>query len=117
MVYQCYIVNIFVLFKSNEELKLFVNYMNLKHVKFACETKDLNNFSFLDVNITKKNKQFVTLIFRKAAFSGVFTNYDSSFSDTYKIHLVHTLVLVFQNSIQYGKCSYRSRTPKEYFQM
>ena len=83
MVYQCYVVNIFVLFKSNEELKLFVNYMNLKHVKFASETKDSNNFSFLDVNITKKkNKRFVTSIFGKATFSGVYTNYNSFFSDT-----------------------------------
>ena len=44
--------------------------MNSKHknIKFTFETEDSNNFSFLDV------KRFVTSIFRKATFSGVFTN-------------------------------------------
>ena len=40
-------------------------------------------------------KRFVTLIFRKATFSGVFTNYDSFNFDTYKIGLVHTLLFQF----------------------
>ena len=91
VVYRRYVVDIFVLFKSKEHLKLFVNYMNSKHrnIKFTFETEDSNNFSFLDVKITRQNKRFVTSIFRKATFSGVFTNYDSFISDTYKIGLVH----------------------------
>ena len=94
VVYKRYVDDIFVLFKSKEHLKLFVNYMNSKHrnIKFTFETEDSNNFSFLDVKITRQNKRFVTSIFRKATFSGVFTNYDSFISDTYKIGLVHTLL-------------------------
>ena len=96
-VYRRYVDDIFVLFKSKEHLKLFVNYMNSKHknIKFTFETEDSNNFSFLDVKITRKNKRFVTSIFRKATFSGVFTNYDSFIFDTYKIGLVHTLLFRF----------------------
>ena len=84
MVYKLCVDNIFVLFKSKEHLKFFVNYMNSKHrnIKFTFETEDSNNFSFLDVKITRQNKRFVTSIFRKATFSGVFTNYDSFISDT-----------------------------------
>ena len=80
-------LTIFVLFKSKEHLKLFVNYMNSKHsnIKFTFETEDPNNFSFLDVKITQKNKRFVTSIFGKDSLSGVFTNYDSFIFDTYKI--------------------------------
>ena len=65
--------------------------MNSKHrnIKFTFETEHSNNFSFLDDKITQQNKQFLTSIFRKATFSGVFTNYDSFISDTYKIGLVH----------------------------
>ena len=87
MVYRRYVDDIFVLFKSKEHLKLFVNYMNSKHsnIKFTFETEDLNNFSFLDVKITQKNKRFVTSIFGKTSLSGVFTNYDSFIFDTYKI--------------------------------
>ena len=71
--------------------------MNSKHknIKFTFETEDSNNFSFLDVKITRKNKRFVTSIFRKTTFSGVFTNYDSFILDTYKIGLVHTLLFRF----------------------
>ena len=76
VVYRRYVDNIFVLSKSKEYLKLFFNYINLKHknIKFTFETEDSNNFSFLDVQITGKNKWFVTSTFRKATFSGVFTN-------------------------------------------
>ena len=89
--------DIFVLFKSREHLKLFVNYMNSKHrnIKFTFETEDSNNFSFSDVKITRKNKRFVTSIFRKATFSGVYTNYDSFILETYKIGLVHMLLFWF----------------------
>ena len=68
--------------------------MNSKHsnIKFAFETEDCNNFSFLDVKITLQNKRFLASIFRKATFSGVFTNYDRFISDNYKVGLVHTLL-------------------------
>ena len=58
VVYKRYVDDIFVLFKSKEHLKLFVNYMNSKHknIKFAFETEDLNSFSFLHVKITCNNK-------------------------------------------------------------
>ena len=63
-----------------------------KNIKFTFETEDSNNFSFLDVKITRKNKRFVTSIFRRATSSGVYTNYDSFILETYKIGLVHTLL-------------------------
>ena len=111
VVYRRYIDDIYVLFKSTEHLKHFVNHINSKHktIKFTFKTKDSNNFSFLDVKITLRNKRFVASIFRKATFSGVFTNYDR-FSP-------HASVLVFQYSFLYGKFSYRSRTPEKYFEM
>ena len=107
------------MFKSKEHLKPFINCMNSKHknIKFTFETEDSNNFSFLDVKITHKSKRFVTSIFHKATFSGVFTNYDSFVFDTCKISLVHTPIPVFQNLFQYGKFSDRSTTPWKYFQM
>ena len=71
--------------------------MNSKHkyITFTFETENSNNFSFLDVKITCKNKRFVTLIFRKATSSGLFTNYDIFIFDTYKLDLVHTLLFQF----------------------
>ena len=71
--------------------------MNLKHknIKFTFKTEDSNSFSFLDMKITRKHKRFVTSIFRKATFSGVFINYDSFIFYTNKIGLVHTLLFRF----------------------
>ena len=71
--------------------------MNSKHknIKFTFETEDSNNFSFLYVKITRKNKRFVTSIFRKATFSGVYTNYDCFILETCKTGLVHTLLFRF----------------------
>ena len=73
VVYRRYVNDLFVLFKSKEHLKLFVNYMNSKHrnIKFTFETEDSNTFSILDVKNTRRNKRFVTSIFRKTTFSGV----------------------------------------------
>ena len=44
----------------------------------------------------KKQKRFVTSIFHKATFSGVFTNYDSFIFDTCKIGLFSQYTLLFQ---------------------
>ena len=63
--------------------------------KFTFETEDSNNFSLLDVKITHKNKRFVTSIFRKATFRGLFTNSHSFIFDTHKIGLLHTLLFRF----------------------
>ena len=106
-VYRRYVNNIFILFKSKEYLKLFVDY-----IKFTFEIEGSNNSSFLDVKITLKTKSFVTSIFCKATFSGVLFFY------TYKMGLVLTLLFQFFK-ICSGMENFlpRSRTPEKYFQM
>ena len=88
-----FVDDIFVMFKFEENLKLFVSYMNLKHkyAKFTFEAEDLIFFIF-DIKITHKIKRFVTSIFSKATLSGVFTNYDSVIFDIYKVGLVQTIL-------------------------
>ena len=56
--YTHYVGEIFVLFKSKENFKIFVNYVNTKNknIKFTFEAEDLNSLSFLDIRITRKNK-------------------------------------------------------------
>ena len=67
VVYRRYIDNIFVLFKSKEHVKLFVNYMNSKNknIKFTFETEDSNNFSFLDVKLPAKTNGLLLQFFAK----------------------------------------------------
>ena len=49
-------------------------------------------FSFLDVKICRENDRFTTSIYRKPAFSGVFTHFDSFIPTSYKHGLVNTLI-------------------------
>ena len=99
--YRHYIADIFVLLKYKEHLKLFANYMDSKHknITFTFKTEDSNNFSFLNVKITRKSKQFVISIFHTATFGRVFTNYDNFIFDTYKIGLVHMVRFQFSKFI------------------
>ena len=74
--------------------------MNTRHktLKFTFDFEQNNSFSFLDVEITRGSNGFSTSVFRKATFSGVFTNFDSlSFSLTKQILFSHYSldVLVF----------------------
>ena len=93
-VFKRYVDDIFVMFLCQSHLKDFVNYMNTKHpnIKFTSEFEQNDFFSFLDVKITRSNNQLVTSVFRKATFSGAFTNFKSFMPVTYKFGLVHTLL-------------------------
>ena len=93
-VFKRYVDDIFVMFLCQSHLKDFVNYMNTKHpnIKFTPEFEQNDFFSFLDVKITRNNNQLITSVFRKATFSGVFTNFKSFMPVTYKFGLVHTLL-------------------------
>ena len=123
VVYRHHVDEIFVLFKSKDQLKLLVNYMNSKHknTKFTFEGEGLNNFASLDVKITRKKKRFFASIFHKAIFSRIYTNYDTK-NHVYFWYLQgrfssHAFVLAFQNFLEYEKSSHESRIAKKYFQM
>ena len=53
--------------------------MNTKHpnIKFTFQHRHNNTFSFLDVKIYCENNKSTTSVYRKATFSGVFTNFKS----------------------------------------
>ena len=93
-VFKRYVDDIFVMFLCQSHLKDFVNYMNTKHpnIKFTSECEENDFFSFLDVKITRRNNHLITSVFRKATFSGVFTNFKSFMPVTYKFGLVYTLL-------------------------
>ena len=93
-VFKRYVDDIFIMFHCQSHLKDFVNYMNTKHpnIKFTSGFEENDFFSFLDVKITRRNNQLVTSVFRKATFSGVFTNFKSFMPVAYKFGLVYTLL-------------------------
>ena len=89
-----YVDDTFCLFKTLDEAHLFLNYLNSKHpnIKFTCETEQNNQLSFLDINIIKKDDLFLTTIYRKKTFTGLYTKWDSFTPRKYKINLINTLL-------------------------
>ena len=92
-IYRRYVDDIFVTFKSYEQLKKF-EYMNTKHanIKFTFEYEHNNSFSFLDVKICRENNKLIASVYRKRTFSGVFINLKSFIPTVYKFGLVYTLL-------------------------
>ena len=92
--YRRYMDDIFVLFNKPEHAQFFLEYMNKKHknMKFSIETEMNGSLSFLDVKIFRENDKFVTSVFTKETFSGVYTNVISFIPLEYKFGLVHTLL-------------------------
>ena len=82
------------MFPCQSRLNDFMNYMNTKHqiIKLTSEFEKNDSFSFSYVKVTRSKNQLVTSVFRKATFNGVFINFKSFMSVTYKFGLVYTFL-------------------------
>ena len=82
------------LFKRPEHVNPFVDYMNSKHknINFSFETEKDGQMSFLDDNVFPENGTFVTNVYRKEIFTGVYTNLSSFIPLEHKFGLVYTLL-------------------------
>ena len=60
-------------------------------MSFSHEVERDGKLSFLDVNVFREEEQFVTNLYRKPSFSGIYTHHESFLSGTYKFCLVDTL--------------------------
>ena len=94
VIYRRYVDDTFLLFRSKHHIEKFRNYLNRQHknIKFNSETENENSISFLDIKITKDNNKFMTSVYHKPTFSGVFTNFESFISKSYKYNLLFTLL-------------------------
>ena len=76
MFYKRYVDKIFGLFKGPERVKPFADYMNSKHINiFSFKTEKNDQMSFLDVKVFRENGKFMTNVYRKETFSGVYINF------------------------------------------
>ena len=92
--YKRYVDDIFVLLPNSSCLEQFKSFMNEQHtnMNFTSESELDNALPFLDVNVSRLNGHFVTSVYRKPTFSGVYTNFSSYIPMTYKLSLVSTLL-------------------------
>ena len=70
MYYRRYVDDSFLMFKSEDQITLFQDYLNNKHpnIKFSCECENNRNLPFLDCLLTRKNDKFETFTYRKEIF-------------------------------------------------
>ena len=61
-------------------------------MNFTFEQEKNGKLSFLDVEVSRDGNTFVTSVYRKPTFSGVYTHFDSFLPSTYKIGMIYTLV-------------------------
>ena len=92
--YRRYVDDIFVLLSSLDQAEKFKKYLSSKHpnINFSLEKENEGRFSFLDVNIFREKGKFVTNVYRKKTFSGVYTNFDTFIPETYKTGLIKSLL-------------------------
>ena len=57
-------------------------YLNTYHsnMSFSFEQEINDKLSFLDVELSRQQGKFVTTVYRKSTFSGVYTHFDSFFA-------------------------------------
>ena len=94
IVYRWFVDDTLLLLRSKDHVEKFRSYLNKEHknVKFTSETGENGSLSFIDIKISRKNNKFVTSVYRKPTFCGVFTNFESFIPDTYKRGLIETLL-------------------------
>ena len=77
----------------------FLNFLNSQHpcIKFTYEVETDNTLPFLDINICRSNGSFLTSVYHKPLFTGLFTNFESFLPITYKKGLIYSLVFRYFN--------------------
>ena len=92
--YRRYADDIILLFKSNDHLEYFQDFLNFCHsnMSFSMETEKENKLSFLDVEVIREQGKFTTTVYRKPTFSDVYSNFGSFLPSVYKFSMLYTLV-------------------------
>ena len=77
--YRRYGYDVFVLFRSHDHLIKFRDYLNKWHpnMKFSFEEDKNGKWSFLDAEVSQVGNKFVTTVYRKPTFNGVYVHFDS----------------------------------------
>ena len=88
--------DVFVLFKNLDQAEKFKDYLNKKHknIYFSLEVEENNKLPFLDVNVfrSEQSNMFMTSLYRKPTFSGMYTNFKSFMATKYKYSLISSLL-------------------------
>ena len=92
--YQRYVDDCFLFFKSFDHVSRFLNHLNHQHsnISFTSELEKDAKLPFLDVEIFCSNGKFSTSVYRKPTFSGLFTHFHNFIPLAYKRSLFSCLL-------------------------
>ena len=92
--YKRYVDDTFLLFRSPEHPKQFLDYLNNQHpnIKFTMELEEQNKLSFLDLNVEKSCNAFHTSVYRKSTFTGLGLSFFSNCNFRFKVNGISTLL-------------------------
>ena len=92
--YKRYVDDTFLLFKNQNHVSLFLEYVNSRHpsISFTCEVETNNQLPFLDTIVRKLEDSFETGLYRKPTHTGLGLKYNSFISKTYKLNLIGCLI-------------------------
>lgn len=83
--YRRYVDDLFISFRPPDHI-LPLSYLKSKHhdINFTYEAHVKNKLSLLDIEILRSNGKFITSVYHKPIFPGLFTNFDSFILLNYK---------------------------------
>ena len=88
-----YVDDIICLFNSGQDANEFFKFLNSQHpkIKFTFEKLKDDKLAYLDVLISKIDQNFCTILYGKLISVGLYTNFVSFTTYSYKIGLIKTL--------------------------
>lgn len=89
----CYVDDTFCLFENIMEAKIYFSLLNGMHLalKYTIEIETNSTISFLDVLVTKTTSHYITSIYHKPTFTGLYIQWNAFCPNKCKENLISTL--------------------------
>ena len=71
-------------------------------MSFSFEQEKNGKLSFLDIEVSREKGKFVTTVYRKPTFSGVYTHFESFLTTIYKFGMVYSSLIVVLKFVLIG---------------
>ena len=92
--YRRYVDDTFLLFKTQNQIDHFLNYLNSMHesIKFTSEVEKEKSLAYIGLTIERTENKFSTSVYQKPTYTGLGMKFDSFLPINYKRNLILCLV-------------------------
>lgn len=89
-----YVDDVFATLRIPNNENIILEFLNKQHpnIKFTIEKEDKNSLPFLDTRVIRNVDKYITTIYHKKTFTGVYLNWKSLTARKYKIGLINCLL-------------------------